>query len=335
MSATRQDPIASFAAEVGSDFVALAAELLDRVLVMGAGTMGHAIAQVFACAGLWVHLVDTDPAALRRAMRRIRQNLEFLGAQGELDPAGISQTMGRIIPSSVPPPASEGVQFAVEAVLEDPSVKAAVLALMERHLPANAVIASNTSSLDIFALPGLRRPQRLVAAHWFVPAYIIPLVEVAGGEETSPAALGLTVDLLKRVGKEPVRLKRFVPSFIVNRLQFVMTEAVLELLDNGWAEAEEIDRAVKSSLGIRLPLVGAAQTLDFTGLDLVERIMRARGLDSPTLKQHLEQGWRGVKDGAGLFSYQGRSEGEVTRERDRRYLKMIKMLAEIEASAPL
>ncbi len=301
---------------------------IDRVLVMGAGTMGHAIAQVMATAGLRVHLVDPDQGALDRALDLIQGNLAFLGEKKRLDQDRVPAVLDRIEPETAPPPAARDVLFAVEAVVEDLEVKAAVFQDLERVLPPEAVIASNTSSLDVFARPGMRRPERLVAAHWFVPAYIIPLVEVAGGDLTSPRALDLTVDLLRRVGQAPVRMKRFVPGFIVNRLQFVLTEAVLEMLDQGWAEADEIDRAVKSCLGIRLPLVGAAQTLDFTGLDLVDRVMRARGLVSPTLERCLAGGRRGVKDGAGLYDYGGRTEAEVVRDRDAKYLALQTWLAQ-------
>jgi 3-hydroxybutyryl-CoA dehydrogenase len=311
------------------------AESMDRVLVMGAGTMGHAIAQVFASAGLTVYLVDPDQAALDRALDLIQGNLAFLAHNTKLDPARTPAVLDRIEPHLEPPAAAHDVNFAVEAVVEDPEVKSAVFQKLEGLLPAEAVIATNTSSLDVFAESGMQRPERLVAAHWFVPAYIIPLVEVAGGESTSTRALDLTVDLLKRVGKEPVRMKRFVPGFIVNRLQFALTEAVLELLDQGWAEAGEIDRAVKSCLGIRLPLVGAVQTLDFTGLDLADRVMRARGLTSPTLTRCLSRGRRGVKDGAGLYDYGGRTEAQVIRDRDGKYLAIKAWLEENGFFEPL
>jgi hypothetical protein len=134
-----------------------------------------------------------------------------------------------------------------------------------------------------FSIVGeIHRPERLLITHWFAPPHIIPLVEVVPGPKTAPEAMDFAVRLMERLGKKTVVLKQFVPSFIVNRIQQMIFFGVLEILKNDWASPEDIDLAVKASLGVRLPVVGAVQTLDFTGLDLVDVMIKNALGQSPS-----------------------------------------------------
>ena len=148
---------------------------------------------------------------------------------------------------------AKGVDFAVEAATEVPEVKREVFSRLDQFCPGNTVIASNTSSLDIFSIEEIVKPERLVVAHWFAPPHIIPLVEVVPGPKTSQEVVKFTANLMKRLGKKPVIMKEFVPAFIVNRIQHSVSQAVWEMLEKGWATPEEIDLAIKLTLGIRLP----------------------------------------------------------------------------------
>ena len=244
---------------------------VKRALVVGAGVMGHSIAQVFAQAGIEVSLVDKDKDTLTRAKKLIKSNLETLAEFGHLDIDELGAISDRVHTTGDLIDAAVDIDFVVEAVSEVPEVKKAVFEKLDEILPDNTVIASNTSGIDIFSAIDLdiKKPERLIAAHWFAPPYIIPLVEIAPGPDTSPEAVELTENLMKRLGKKPVVMSQFVRSFIVNKIQNNIALAVFELLENGWATPEDIDLAVKTSLGIRLPIVGVVQTIDFTGLDLV------------------------------------------------------------------
>jgi 3-hydroxybutyryl-CoA dehydrogenase len=193
------------------------------------------------------------------------------------------------------------------------------------------VIASNTSSLDIFGIARITRPERLVVAHWFAPPHIIPLVEVVPGPETSSESIQFTANLMRRLGKRTVIMKAFVPAFIVNRIQHSISRAVWEILEKGWATPEEIDLAIKLTLGIRLPVVGVVQTVDFTGLDLIYDIMKSRGSVSPLIKEKVDAGDLGVKTSKGVYDYGGRSEAEILKKRDRRYLKLLGYLEKVKA----
>jgi 3-hydroxybutyryl-CoA dehydrogenase len=308
---------------------------VKKVLVVGAGTMGSGIAQVFARAGIEVGLIDVDEKTLARAMDRIESGLRTLVEYGSVSEKDMAPIMDRIQTSTDLEAMAKGVDFALEAVVEVPDVKKEVFSRLETSCPKEAVIASNTSSLDVFSIAEIKNPKRLVVAHWFAPPHIIPLVEVAPGPETAQEVVDFTDGLMKRIGKETLVLEEFVPSFIVNRLQNAIAMPVLEMLAKGWASPEDIDRAVKLTLGVRLPIVGVVQTVDFTGLDLVHDIMKGLGMTHPLIDDRVEQGHLGAKTGKGIYDYGGRSEAEILNKRDKLYLKMLDLLSSIKAFDPV
>jgi len=304
---------------------------VKRAVVVGAGVMGHSIAHVFARTGIEVNLVDLNQAVLERAMGLIHANLETLAEFERISSDDIPGVVARIHLFTDLAAGAKGVDFAIEAVSEVPKIKRKVFSQLDQFLPPDVVIASNTSSLDIFGIAQVTRPERLVVAHWFAPPHIIPLVEVVPGPSTSPEVVRFTASLMKRLGKRTVIMKEFVPAFIVNRIQQGISKAVWEMLEKGWATPEEIDQAVKLTLGIRLPVVGVVQTNDFTGLDLVYDIMRSRRSVSPLVKEKVDAGHLGVKTSKGIYDYSGRSEAEILKKRDRRYLNLLDYLEKIKA----
>jgi 3-hydroxybutyryl-CoA dehydrogenase len=306
-------------------------EDIQNITVIGAGVMGHGIAQVFARAGYVVRLMDPDRDALDKAKKLIGSGLRTLAHEGHITHDDIDGISGRIRYHADLSSALDAADYVVEAVPEVPEIKKEVFKRIDALCTPEVTFATNTSGLDVFSLVNVTNPSRLVAAHFFAPAPIIPLVEVCPGPETSPEVMALTVGLLEKAGKEPVCMKAFVPSFIVNRIQNYISMAVFEMLNNGWAAPEDIDRAVKASLGIRLPVVGVVQSLDFTGLDLVHDIMKSRGLTMPVIADRVARGDLGAKTSRGFYDYQGRSEEEIVGKRDAKYLKMLAYLEEIRA----
>jgi 3-hydroxybutyryl-CoA dehydrogenase len=282
-----------------------------------------------------VGLVDVDQKVLDRAMDRIESGLRTLVEYGSVSEQEMAPIMGRIETSTDLEAMAKGVDFALEAVVEVPDVKKEIFSRLEASCPEGAVLASNTSSLDIFSIVEAQNPERLVGAHWFAPPHIIPLVEVAPGPETTQEVVDFTDGLMKRIGKETLVMKEFMPNFIVNRLQHAITFPVLEMLAQGWASPEDIDRAVKLTLGIRLPIVGVVQTLDFTGLDLVHDIMKGVGMTHPLIDGRVEQGHLGAKTGKGIYDYGGLSEAEILNKRDKLYLQMVDHLSKIKALDPV
>ncbi len=308
---------------------------VKRALVVGAGVMGHSIAQVFAQAGIEVQLMDLRGEILERAMDRIRSNLGTLVEFGRVREDLVDTILGRIHPSTALPGTGEGIGFAIEAVVEIPEIKRRLFSQLDEIFPDDTVIASNTSSLDIFSIAEVKRPERLVVAHWFAPPHIIPLVEVVPGPKTRPDVVRFTAALMERIGKRPMVMKTFVPSFIVNRVQNAISRAVWEMLEKGWATPEEIDLAVKLTLGIRLPVVGVVQTSDFTGLDLMYDIMKSQNRLNPLIEEKVKMGHLGAKTSKGIYDYEGRTENEILKKRDERYLKTLEHLERIKAFEPI
>ncbi|MBI4786036.1 MAG: hypothetical protein HY782_03195 [Chloroflexi bacterium] len=200
--------------------------------VVGAGKMGNSIALVLSRAGINVALVDVDASLLNNAITTIRSSLETLAEYGSISNDDIPGILKRIHPCT--DLASLGdVDFIEEAVPEVAEIKRQVLTKLDALLPLRTAIASNTSGLDVFSLAEFKHPERLVVAHWFLPAHIVPLVEVVPGPLTSAKTVNSTVALLERIGKKPVTMKGFARSFIVNKIQNAMAMAAMELLGTG------------------------------------------------------------------------------------------------------
>lgn len=310
-------------------------EKVNKVLVVGAGTMGHSIAQVFAMAGLEINLVDTDQKILDHAIELIEANLNTMAEWGAVNKNNVPELVKRIHTFKDLSSAANEIGFAIEVVPEIPDVKKKIFSQLEDYLSESAVIASNTSGLDVFSIAEIKEPSRLIVAHWFAPAHIIPLVEVVPGPKTSPMTIEFTVGLMERVGKKVAVMKKFAPLFIVNRIQRGIVEAVYELLANDRATPSEIDVAVKSVLGVRLPIVGVVQTLDFNGLDTILSLNKRDNISLPLIEKSVKQGFLGVKTSKGIYDYGERSEKEILQKRDQLFLKTLDYLEKSNAFEPI
>jgi 3-hydroxybutyryl-CoA dehydrogenase len=310
-------------------------EHVRKAVVAGAGVMGHSIAQVFARAGIETALVDVHRPALDRAMALIRSNLDTLVEHGSVSSGEIPSILGRILPGTDLAAAAADADFVLEAVSEVPEIKKEVFKVLSGSCRKEVVIASNTSGLDIFELNAVENPERLVVTHWFAPPHIIPLVEVVPGPKTSAGTVEFAAGLMKRIGKSPVVMKEFVRSFIVNRIQGYIAMAMYEILEKGWAAPEDVDLAVKLSLGVRLPVVGIVQSQDFTGLDLVLDVQKSYGACYTCVENRVKAGELGAKTSRGFYDYQGRNEAEILRKRDLLYLKTLDHMKELNLFAPV
>jgi len=308
---------------------------VKNVLVAGAGVMGNSIALVFARADIDVRLVDVDEKALDRAMSLIESSLNTIADFGKIPRDKIPTILSRITPSTELEGMAGDVDFVMEAVPEVPGIKKDVFAQLDRLCTDDTVIASNTSGLDIFSMVDVKRPERLVIAHFFAPAHIIPLVEIVPGARTSSETISFTANLMQRLGKNPIVMKKFGPGFIVNRIQKAIGEASLEMIEQGLVEPEEIDQAMKLSLGIRLPIIGVVQTFDFQGLDMLLDTMKNYGKIYSFIEERVKKGHFGVKTSKGIYDYGGRSESEILKKRDMLFLKMMDYLKKINAFEPV
>jgi 3-hydroxybutyryl-CoA dehydrogenase len=211
-----------------------------RIAVIGAGLMGHAIAQVFAGAGHAVTITDVDAASLDTALSRIAANLRELG---EDDGA-----VARVRPCASLAEAVRDADYVVEAVSENLPLKQKLFAEIECHVRADAILASNTSVIPITSImQGLAARERALGTHWWNPPYLVPLVEVIATRWTSPEAIVWTMDLHKAAGKQPAHVEKDVPGFIGNRLQHALWREAVALVENGICDAETVDAVPTSS----------------------------------------------------------------------------------------
>ena len=242
-----------------------------RIACIGAGLIGQGWATCFAAKGCDVVLHDTSETVLENAMQNVKSNLRVLAKNsppGELDP---DSAAGRIEPTADLAQACGQTGYIQESVVEQYDAKKRVFAQIDASAPNGAIIASSTSGLLMSEIQqAAARPERCVLAHPYLPVHLIPLVEVAGGRQTSPEALAATFELMRKIGKTPVMLKREVPGFIVNRLQAALLREAIDLVDSGVADAEDVDRAFKLSSGLRSPFLGPLLRAHLAG-DGIER----------------------------------------------------------------
>jgi 3-hydroxybutyryl-CoA dehydrogenase len=310
---------------------------MSEVAVVGAGLMGHALALVFALGGHNVRLTDNNAEALQRAPGLMATALATLTEAGEVDASWDRQRLShavRCVPSL--PDAVTGAKLVIEAIVERPDAKRALYAQLEGLMDADAILASNTSNLDIFPLVPDNLQTRAVIAHWYTPPYLCDLVDLCPGPHTDPAAIATVRDMVRAMGKVPVVFKQMVQGYVANRLQAAMGLEVQRMLDEGWVTAKDIDDSVIHGLALRMPILGVMAKADFTGLPLMQQGMANRSYSPPevrgrsdTLDRLIAEGRTGVMSGKGYFDWSGRSPEELFRDRDRKLLALKQALRRI------
>ena len=283
----------------------------ETISVIGAGLMGHGIALQFAVAGFEVALHDTSGEQLEKALDDIRATLDTLRQQGIVDEAAAASAPGRIRTTTSLPEAAAEAALVVEAVYEDLPLKQRVFADLDRHCLPRAVLASNTSSFMTSQLaPSTRRPDRVVVANWWNPAYLVPLVEVVRGPETSDGTIAVLRGFLEAAGKRPIVLQKESLGFIGNRMQFALLREALAIVDKGIATPEDVDDVVRTSFGRRLSVAGPLEVFDFAGWDTISHIIDELFPDLDTspenftvLREMVARGEFGVKSGKGFYEW--------------------------------
>jgi len=309
---------------------------IQNVTIVGAGTMGHSLAQVFAQGGYNVWLTDLTEEILTRAKSLITSNLSTLVELGILEKNQQAATLNRIQTTVKIEEAGKKADFVIEAIFEDAAAKKEMFKTLDRVCPPGAILASNTSYMDIFKFVETKRPEKVLITHWFAPPHIVPLVEIVRGPETAQETVDVVKGLLMKLGKKPIVISRFLPGFIANRLQSALGNEVLFLLDNGYATPEDIDEATKASFGLRIPILGLVKRMDFTGLDLSQKVISNRLYEPPrpegrskSIDQLVSQGKLGVKSGRGFYEYANRSTEDIMKERDIKLIKLREFLREL------
>jgi 3-hydroxybutyryl-CoA dehydrogenase len=307
---------------------------IDRAAVIGAGIMGIGIAQNFAQTGLTVYLADINREILDKALAQVEANLIQFQEFGLLkEPVSLISARIRPVLRSALNQYLPECQYIVEAIPEILIEKKKLLAEIEES-NAGGIISSNTGSLTITELAkGLKNPSRVIGVHYFNPAHIIPAVEIHQGPETSAETVESTRRLMLKTGKKPVMVRKEVTGFIVNRLTGALTREIGYLLDEGIVTPEDLDIAVKGSIGFRLSCLGPMETEDMIGLDtsvrVSERIFKAlSNTTEPSLALvgKVNAGELGIKAGRGWYDYRGKSTGQVLEENNRKLLSRLAAL---------
>ncbi|MGB7574489.1 MAG: 3-hydroxyacyl-CoA dehydrogenase NAD-binding domain-containing protein [Thermodesulfobacteriota bacterium] len=310
------------------------AEEIQNIGVIGAGLMGHGIAQVFALKGYKVKLFDNDSKVLESAPEKIRNNLQTLLEMRLVESRELEDCLNHLQLCRTLTEMCEGVELTIEAVNENLDLKRAIFLDLERLTPPQTILCSNTSGISISLISEkLQFKERVVGTHFWNPPHIVPCVEVIKSQFGSDEVFHTVVELMKRVGKEPVRVLKDVPGFLGNRLQHALWREAISLVEKGIADPEDIDRVVKYGFGLRLPFLGPLETADLAGLDLVYDIhqylfsdLENRSTPSPLLKRLVDQKTIGVKAKKGFYHWTDESIKQIIQQRDKALLKITEII---------
>ncbi len=294
---------------------------IKNISVIGAGWMGHGIAQIFAFKNYNVYLLDVKKELLSKAIENIRLNLSMMARKGIGLESEIETTISRIKTSTSMDEATSVAQVVIEAVVENLELKQRVFKDLDQLCPSEVILATNTSVISITEIAAMARTRaRILGTHFWNPPYLIPLVEVVKGKETSAEVMETTYHLLKSVGKHPVKVMKDVPGFVGNRLQHALWREAISIVQNGIADPASVDDVIKKGFGIRLPVLGPLENADMVGLDLTLAIhdyilkhIESSPKPSPLLKEKVARGELGFKAGWGFQTW---SVEEATKSRN-------------------
>src|SRR5829696_6982265 len=312
----------------------MAATEIDKVAVVGAGTMGPGMAATFARNGFDTTLYDVNQEQLDKARGTVDFVYTTLTGGGFMTAEDADAGRARITATTDLAAALDRAGFVVETVPEQKALKQQVFKDLEAQVDDDVILASNTSGIPISDLASVTRvPGRVVGMHWSNPPHLIPVIEVIRGEQTTEETAQRTVELVEKIGMVPAIVERDVAGFVENRILYAIMREALHLLDEGVASAEVIDKITKWGIGYKLAVIGPLELLDMTGLDIYTAVASYLNKDlsnntgiSSTVTSKVDEGKLGIKTQGGLFEYTPEQIQELQQRRGRLLLGTKKVL---------
>lgn len=287
--------------------------MITKIGVIGAGTMGHGIAESFALYGYNVNLYDTSEAALTKAGEQIKQELELLAEEGFITTEQIQPTLDRIVMHTELRTAVADRDYVIEAAPEVMELKQNLFKQLDEFCPSDTIFASNTSSLPLNPMMELVREQRrerMLVCHWYNPGHLMPIVEISFFGNMPVEIFKEIEALYQSIKKQTVKVLKDVPGLVANRIQQGVAREVFSIIEQGIAEPEDIDKALKFGPAFRYATTGQLEVADFGGLDIWcvvgDNLLKAMDNSqsaNPLLRQKVSEGKLGIKSGEGFYQY--------------------------------
>ncbi len=307
-----------------------------KLMVVGGGTMGSGIALIYAINGFETVVVDQNDEFLARAKNLIAHDAAFLVKErlaSEKDAERAQKLITYVKESDLEKVASK-VDLVLESIFENADAKRNLFAKLDKYCRPDCIFSSNTSASNVFEIAKISHPERFVITHWFNPPFIMGLVEIVMGPDTSESVVEKVRALHIKLGKYPAVIKQYIPGFIVNRLANALMREASYMVSKGWTTPQDIDVAVRETNGVRYAFEGPMALYDIVGWDLVQTVALDlfRSLCNDTeggfrmAPDMIKKGELGLKSGKGAYDYTGVDPAKYMSERSARILKMYKAI---------
>jgi len=305
--------------------------MIQRIAIVGLGTMGPGMAARLARGGLQVVAYDVAPAAIERARSMLSVAETVLDALGIESP---SAGVGTVRFTDDIGDAVSGADLVIENVPENTSIKADVYRTIDGLIASDTIVASDTSGIPISKLQAhISHPERMVGMHWSNPPHIIPMIEVIAGEKTAPQTVATIRDLIRSIGLLPVVVKKDVPGFVENRVLYALLREAVDLVERGVIDPEDLDTCVSWGIGYKIAVIGPMALLDMAGLDIYKSVSSFLNADlsnrddvAPMVLEKTNASKFGIKSGEGMFSYTPEQTKALQGERARKLVAVRRIL---------
>lgn len=308
--------------------------MIQKIAVLGAGTMGHGIAESFAMYNLEVNLFDTDAIRLEAAKTEIKQELELLADEGFMPQENVEQTLNRIHLLTDLKSAVCDRDYVIEAIPEIIELKQKVFKQLDEYCPGHTILVSNTSSLklnDMMALVSENRKQRMMVNHWYNPAHLMPIVELSFFGNMPEDIFNEVLVLFQTIKKQTVKVLKDVPGLVANRIQQGVAREAFSIIELGIAAPEDVDKALKFGPAFRYATTGQLEVADFGGLDIwcvvgdnLLKVMDNSTCANKLLQQKVQEGKLGTKTGEGFYKYDAAELPEIKKKFMKKLIHQLK-----------